>query len=57
MIAQLRCVPSPGLVCDGVQSVSLGSLYAGAVGLHGELLMWGALALDLDTSKQRTSRT
>ncbi|CAK9037899.1 unnamed protein product, partial [Durusdinium trenchii] len=36
-----QSLPSPGLVCDGMQSLSLGSLYAGAVGRGGELLMWG----------------
>lgn len=34
-------VSTPGLACDGVRSVSLGSLYAGAVTKAGGLLMWG----------------
>lgn len=34
-------VTTPGLACDGVRSVSLGSLYAGAVTKAGGLLMWG----------------
>ena len=34
---------SPGLVSEGVQNISLGSLYAGATTRDGGLLMWGGV--------------